>query len=122
MSAISSPHLVPVIPSDPVYPLSVEQYHAMISGGVITENDPVELLEGVLVFKMPKNPPHTYAMESAQEIIRPMLPVGWFYRAQEPITLEDGEPEPDGVVVRGSRADFRSRHPGPSDVALLIEL
>ncbi len=94
----------------------------MIQAGVLNDDDPVELLEGVLVFKMPKNPPHTFVVEAAAEIVRAMLGPDWFYRIQEPVTLEDGEPEPDGVVIRGSRNDYRTRHPGPGDIGLVIEV
>ncbi len=94
----------------------------MIQAGVLTDDDPVELLEGVLVFKMPKNPPHTFVVEAAAEIVGRMLGPGWFYRIQEPVTLVDGEPEPDGVVIRGSRNDYRTSHPGPADIGLVIEV
>src|SRR5216110_2691992 len=107
MSAIPSRHL-PVTPSEPVFRLSVEQYHTMIDAGVLTDDDPVELLEGVLVFKMPKKPPHRYVVQAAQDVIRAILPAGWGYQAQEPITLQDGEPEPDGAVIRGSQHDYLS--------------
>src|SRR5437762_1298817 len=120
MSAI--PTQPPPAPSpEPVFRLSVEQYHTMIETGVLTDDDPVELLEGVLVFKMPKKPPHRYVVQTAQDVIRAILPAGWGYQAQEPITLQDGEPEPDGAVIRGSQHDYLSRHPGPADVALVIE-
>src|SRR5688572_21709837 len=35
----------------PIYRLTVEQYHAMGRAGILTEDDPVELLEGWLVQK-----------------------------------------------------------------------
>ncbi len=121
MSTIST--RIPPSPSqDPVYRLTVEQYHAMIRAGVLTENDPVELLEGVLVFKMPKNPPHSYSTGVARKTIEAILPNGWTYRVQEPITLADGEPEPDGAVVQGSLGDYLRRHPSPAEIALVIEV
>lgn len=42
--------------------------------------------------------------------------------AQEPITTSDSEPEPDVVVVRGERRRYHDRHPGPEDVALVVEI
>ena len=102
--------------------ISVEQYHSMIQTGVLTDDDPVELLEGMLLLKGPKNPPRQYVVQTAQEAIRTMLPAGWIYQPQDPITLKDGEPEPDGAVVRGSRGDYRTRHPGPADIALVMEV
>ena len=114
---------VPSRPStEPVFQLSVEQYHAMIEAGVITDGDPVELLEGVLVASMSKNPPHRYATRTLQKLVEAMLPAGWSYQAQDPITLEDGEPEPDGAVVRGADADYRTRHPRPAEISFVIEV
>lgn len=40
------------VPNDPIWRLTVEQYHQMIQDGILTEDDPVELLEGLLVTKM----------------------------------------------------------------------
>ena len=122
-SGMSAIPVSSLLPSDgPLFRLSVEQYHAMIDAGVLTDDDPVELVEGVLVFKMPKKPPHTFVVEAVSEWIRAGLFPGWFFRQQEPITLEDGEPEPDGVIIRGPRQDYRTRHPGPADIALVIEV
>lgn len=120
MSVLPSGPL-PVAPTEPIFPLSVEQYHTMIETGVLTDDDPVELLEGVLVFSMPNNPPHTFVVEAAAIALRSMLGKGWFYRQQLSITLADGEPEPDGAVVRGSYTEFRSRHPAANEVGLVIE-
>jgi Uma2 family endonuclease len=120
MSAISSIPPPPI--SERVFRLTVDQYHTMINTGVLTDDDPVELLEGVLVFTMPKNPPHSFVVDAAADLIRRLIPRDWSYRQQEPITLDDGEPEPDGAVVRGSRHDYRTRHPGPRDIAMVIEV
>jgi Uma2 family endonuclease len=38
------------------------------------------------------------------------------------VTLEDGEPEPDGAIVIGGPRDYADRHPGPADVAVVIEI
>lgn len=114
------PHAV--YSAEPLFPLSVDQYHALIRSGKLTEADPVELLEGILVFKTPKNAPHATANGLVRRQIETWLPPGWHYRSQEPITLSDGEPEPDGAVVRGRIEDYAQRHPGPRDVALVIEI
>lgn len=110
----------------PVYQLSVEQYHDMIRHGIIKDDDPVELLEGILVQQMGKNPPHTFATQFLRDELPPMMPVGrWFVSDQEPITTTaDSEPEPDLFVVRGRRRDYlaQNRHPGPNDVGLVIEV
>lgn len=110
------------IPADALWRLSVDQYHRMIETGILTENDDAEFLEGCLVSKMPKNPRHRLATQLLREIIARMLVAGWFVDAQEPITTTDSEPEPDLVVVRGNRRDYSDRHPGPGDIAVIVEV
>lgn len=110
------------VPSDPIWRLTVEQYHQMIEAGILTEDDPLELLEGWLVTKMPKNPPHTLATQITRDVLASILPSGWFINIQEPITMTDSEPEPDVTVIRGDRRDYLKRHPNPAKVALLVEV
>lgn len=109
-------------PDDFIWRLSVGQYHEMIRAGILTADDPVELLAGWLVYKMPKNPPHRIATRLAQQALEAVVPAGWYVDAQEPITLIDSEPEPDVMIVRGDTRDYRDRHPGPEDVALIVEV
>lgn len=124
MSAVTLPSLSPLaaFTNEPIYRLTVDQYHELIRSGKLTEDDPVELLEGILVFKMPKNTPHATSTKLARREVERTLPDGWHYQTQDPITLADGEPEPDGAVVRGRIEDYAGAHPGPMDVALVIEV
>jgi len=118
----SAEGLSPGKPDDLIWRLSVGQYHEMIRTGILTADDPVELLAGWLVYKMPKNPPHRIATRLAQQTLEAVVPAGWYVDAQEPITLNDSEPEPDVMIVRGETRDYRDRHPGPEDVALIVEV
>ncbi len=118
----TSPLMPPAMPPEPVYRLTVAQYHEMTAAGILADGDPLELLEGWLTPKMTKNPPHTTARESASEALRQMAPPGWYVRSQEPITTEDSEPEPDVAVVRGRRGQYDRHHPEPRDVALVVEV
>jgi len=111
-----------VIPPDPIWRLTVAQYHEMIDSGILTDDDPVELLEGWLVTKMSKKPQHTLVMQLPHDALAPLIPAGWFINVQEPITTVDSEPEPDIAVVRGSRRDYSERHPYPEEVALVVEV
>jgi len=115
-------HAGVLAPGEPIYRMSVAQYHAALSAGVFTDGDPIELLEGLLVEKRSKNPPHVIALGNVMDAIAGLVPEGWSLRMQDPITLADGEPEPDLVVVRGARRDYLARHPGPADVALVVEV
>lgn len=102
--------------------LSVDRYNRMISAGVITPDDRVELLEGVLVNKMSKSPPHRIANKKVRDALEAILPSGWYLDAQEPISLDDSQPEPDAAIIRGRTEDYPTRHPQAAEIALVIEV
>jgi Uma2 family endonuclease len=110
------------VPQDLIWRMGVDQYHAMIAAGILTDDDPVELSEGWLVFKLPKNPPHRVTTRLVRAAIEKLLPNGWYVDSQEPITLANSEPEPDVVVMRGDTRQYLDRHPGPEDIGLVIEV
>lgn len=110
------------VPTDVIWRFSVEQYHAMIHAGILTEDDPVELLEGWVITKMSKNPRHSVVTQLVRETLARLLSSGWSVNTQEPITTADSEPEPDVAVVRGNRRQYLDHHPGPQDVALVVEV
>lgn len=103
--------------------LSVDQYHAMIREGILTDDDPVELLEGWLITKMPKYRKHSLSTHLLRKQLEKLFPenCGWYVDSQEPITLSDSEPEPDNAVVRGKPRDYTDRHPGPADLGMVVE-
>lgn len=110
------------VPTNPIWRLSVDQYHQMIETGILTDDDLVELLEGWLVTKMPKNPRHRLSTQLTREAIARLLPPEWYVEDQEPITLADSEPEPDVAVIKGERRHYHDHHPSADDVGLLIEV
>src|SRR5438128_1194075 len=101
---------------------SVAEYHRLIQTGILTEDDNLELLEGYLVCKMSRNPPHDATIQKATKRLFRVLPAGWDLRIQSAVTLPDSEPEPDFAVVRGDETAYRAHHPGPPDVGLVIEV
>ena len=128
MSTMVSPE--PTIPmADPVwipsrlYRMTVEQYEAMAASGAIPTSHRVHLISGFLVEKMTQKPPHVIADDLCGRELARVLP-GWYIRAAKPIRLpaQASEPEPDRCVVRGTILDYAERHPGPDDVALLVEV
>jgi Uma2 family endonuclease len=63
-----------------------------------------------------------FAVQELLARLAPLLPAGWHARCQDPLTFSDSELEPDIAVVRGARNDYVSRHPGPEDTGLVIEV
>jgi len=110
------------VPTEPIWRLSVQQYHQMIELGILNEDDPIELLEGWLIYKMPKNPRHRAATKLTRTALETIIPQGWYVDTQEPISLANSEPEPDVIVVRGNTRDYLDRHPGAFDLALVVEI
>jgi Uma2 family endonuclease len=105
-----------------IHRLTVGQYHAMIGAGLLTKDDPVELIEGQLVRRLRKTPAHVYAMNLLRAAFEAVLPAGWHVWSHAPVTLDDSEPEPDITVIRGDLRGFADRHPGPADVGLVAEV
>jgi len=105
-----------------VFRLSVRQYHEMIDAGVFNEDDRVELIEGVLVRKMTKGPPHDFTVSILKDMLTPLVGNDWIVRVQSAITLRDSEPEPDIAIVAAPHKRYQQRHPGPRDIALVIEV
>jgi Uma2 family endonuclease len=106
----------------PVRRFTVDEYHRMIEQGYFASDERFELLEGWIVAKVSRNPVHDAAVDLAEQLLAPLLPSGWYVRGQKALTTRDSEPEPDVVIVRGVPRDYASRHPGPADLALVIEV
>lgn len=119
---VSAERSLDAVPIERVWRVSIEQYHAMFDAGILTEDDPVELIDGILVHKMPKNPPHVFALDALRDLLLGCPLQSWIVRVQDPILLDDSEPEPDLVIARGKRRDYVDRHPGPDDIGLVIEV
>lgn len=102
--------------------MTIEQYHGLIAKGWFAANERFELLEGVVVEKMTKNPTHVIVNRRCEQVIARLLSPGWHIRSQDPITLSSSEPEPDLAIVRGQFEDYATRHPNGADVGLVIEV
>jgi Uma2 family endonuclease len=123
MSAVAP--LIGNTPQPPMLTLrrfTVDEYHRMIEAGVFVEDERFELLEGWIIAKMTRNPPHDATIGMTSEALRSRLPAGWHVRAQCAMTTGDSELEPDVAVVRGVFRDYVGHHPGPEDLALVVEV
>jgi Uma2 family endonuclease len=97
-----------------------DEYERLVDFGVF-QRDPVELIGGQLIVAEPQGSYHAMAVGAADDALRAILPAGWIVRAQMPIALdEESAPEPDLVVVRGTRGDYREAH--PARPALVLEV
>ena len=115
-------------PSDRLYRMPLDVYHRAAEAELLGPADRVVLLDGLLVETMTRNPSHVAATLLAQEALSRVMPPGFRVVHEVPLTLSgglsgrDSEPEPDLMVVRGDIRDFTARHPGPAEVALVVEV
>jgi Uma2 family endonuclease len=118
---------LPVAPSR-LRRLTLDEYHRMVEIGLFKPSDRLVLLDGLLVKKRTKKPPHCTSCTLSHEALSAVLPAGWHVRQEFPITLPEGlggygsEPEPDLAVVAGTRRTYVKRHPGPKDIALIVQI
>jgi Uma2 family endonuclease len=106
--------------ADQLWPLTVEAYHALGEAGLIPEK--TELLHGFVFQKTPKSPLHTRIVELLVEWLRATIVSGLIVRQEQPLSLQDSEPEPDLAVVRGQRADFYQRHPATAELVIEVAI
>src|SRR5205823_4195395 len=59
-----------VPPPVPVRRFTVDEYHRMIDAGIFGEDERFELLEGWIVYKMTRKPPHDATIELVSEVLR----------------------------------------------------
>ena len=104
--------------------LTVSEYEWMTDAGILSEDDRVELIDGVLV-QMPAEKSRHSAVTS--QIAEPFYPIVLvkeaMLRVQTPIIFTDyTEPEPEVALVKYREDAYADAHPAPSDVLLGIEV
>jgi Uma2 family endonuclease len=123
MTTVTYPSgVVAPLPPLPPKQWTVAEYHELLQNGTLKSGDPFELLEGWIVKKMSRKPPHDVSLDLVQEALRGDLPSEWRLRIQCAITTADSEPELDVAVVRGVARDYLAKHPGPPAIGLLVEI
>jgi Uma2 family endonuclease len=103
--------------------LTVSDYHRMAEAGILHEDARVELIEGEIIDMSPIGSIHAGTVRQLSRLLERAVGEAAIVSAQNLIVLDDhSEPEPDIALLR-PRADFyKSSHPRPGDVLLIIEV
>jgi Uma2 family endonuclease len=113
----------PLPAASEVYRLTVEQFGRMVRDGMLGEDEPVELLNGVLVKTIPKNPAHRVGLRKAILALEKLVPAGWYVAREESLTVGPGcKWEPDAAVVRAELEFDASRDATAADCRLVVEV
>ena len=103
-----------------VTPMSAETYRHLYELGLIDEKN--ELLDGIVVKKIPKSPQHVWLVNKMAGLLRAAAGPGLAVRQEAPLTFTklSSEPEPDAAVVEGHDDAFIRQH--PVTALLLVEV
>jgi Uma2 family endonuclease len=102
---------------------SANEYYRMAEIGVLKPDARVELLDGEIFDLAPITPPHGGATRRLNHWFSSIASDRWIVAIHSPLRLNDySEPEPDLMLLRTTPDFYGSRHPGPNDVFLLIEV
>ncbi len=95
----------------------------MAEAGILAEDERVELIAGEIVRMMPIGSQHAGCVRELNRQLSRGLGDRALIAIQDPIGLDDAsEPEPDVAVLRFRQDNYRSLHPKPADVLLIIEV
>ncbi len=102
---------------------SVDAYYDMARTGILRQDDRVELIDGEIVDMPPIGPEHAGSVRDLDELFASRFNDVAQVSVQSPIRLDPyNEPQPDLALLRRRPDSYRSGHPRPGDVVLLIEV
>ena len=94
----------------------------MIDRGILQEDDRVELIRGEIINKMPIGDLHAASVNRLTRVLVARLSSLAIVSVQNPIRLDDSEPEPDLSLLVPRDDFYGSGKPRPADIILLIEV
>jgi Uma2 family endonuclease len=100
-----------------------EQFDAMITSGVLHEDDRVELIDGEIYAHMPPGSKHIARVNRLQVNLILALKKRAIVSTQNPIGLSEfSEPQPDIAVLKPSPEYYEDRLAKPTDVLFVVEV
>jgi Uma2 family endonuclease len=103
--------------------LTVTEYHRMGEAGILSPDAHVELVEGEIIDTAPIGSPHAGTVKYLGNKIKAAVGDRAVVSIQDPVFLDMySEPHPDIALLRPRRDFYRSAHPTPADILLIIEV
>ena len=102
---------------------TVAESYATTEAGILAHDERVELLDGDVILMASVLDWHAFVVDWLNENFVLSLQGRAQVRIQNPTRLNEySEPEPDVMLLRRREDFYRSGHPAPADVLLLIEV
>ena len=134
----AQPNTIP-LPSRPlvdcnaaVMRLTVDQYQRMMETGILVEGAPYELIQGIIVRKdrsavgedrSTVGREHVWCVQKLGRLDKKLERLGCHMQLQSPVIMSNlDEPEPDGVILRGTIDDYKLRKPAAKDASCVMEV
>ena len=111
-----------VMPFGPLRPMTRAEYHLLRDDERFEDSERYEFLDGLLVPKLRRTPPHEVSVSLLERRLRGLLPPRWLTRIKCGTEIAGCEPEPDIAVVQGPLRRYGHHHPRSADVGLLVEV
>ena len=103
--------------------LSADQFEQMGRTGILGPEARVELIEGEMIEMAPIGSRHAAAVAFLSMHFTRAVAGAALVWSQNPLRLaDDSEPQPDLMLLRPTADRYRSAHPRPADVLLLVEV
>ena len=100
---------------------TVERFYALVDCGILTPDDRVELLDGLIVAMPPATPLHDDAVQRIMYALLRRLGFGVIVRGQSGFRIGDASaPQPDIAVCPGGDSGYERSH--PTKAHLLVEV
>ena len=101
---------------------TVDEYHAMVQAGILTEDDRVELIDGKILLMAPVGNRHAACVKRLTRFFYQHVAERATISVQDPIRLHRSEPEPDVALLSFREDAYADRLPTAEDVLLLVEV
>lgn len=102
---------------------TIEEYHKMADVGILAPGDRYELIKGEIIKMTPIKSTHAGFVNFLLEHLIVTLHQKYTVIGKNPVHLSPySEPEPDIVVAHYREDRYRSAHPSPADILLIIEV
>lgn len=103
--------------------LKVSEYLRMAELGILAPDARVELIEGDIIDMAPINSPHSGTVIRLTQRLSILVGKAALVSVQNPLVLDIySVPQPDIAVLRPREDFYTTKHPGPEDVLIVVEV